>query len=208
MFQNNILFLNKIYISQIKSVDELAESYFTRNLNIVNYNEDIEEYNKIPETYSTLNPWEVRNILCYETGLLLNGPHRHPFIPIAVKKTNTILHDNLNKINIKPVLVAGKKQKTYVIDSVDKNVTELNTKGEEYYEMKTYGIFYNFNVALYHINNSKWSDNVKWERINLLGLLHKIWYNKPMDCLGIIPSKYLMKMYGGSMEIKDYVEDL
>lgn len=208
MFQNNILFLKNIYISQIKSIDEIAESYFTRNLNVTNYNEDIEEYNKIPETYSTLNPWEVRNILCYETGLLLNGPHKHPFIPISVKKTNTILYDNLNKISVKPVTISGKKQKAYVIENAKPEPDVILAKGEDYYEMKTYGIFYNFNVALYHINNSKWSDSVKWERTNLLDLLHRVWYNRPMDCLGVIPSKYLMKMYGGSMEIKDYVEDL
>ena len=190
MFKSNILFLKGIYISQIQSVDDLADNYFTRHLTV---KPTMEAYGKVPDTYSSLEDYCVQNIMCYNTNIFLTGPHKHPFIPTSIRKCNTVLYDNLNKINIK---------------KPNNVVVEPEAKGEEYFEMKCFGVFYDFNVALNYIINSKWTDQIKWERTKLLGMLYFHWYKKQMTCLGIIPDKYMLKQFGGPMTVEEYIEEL
>jgi hypothetical protein len=190
MFKANILFLKNIFISQIGSADDLAENYFTRSLNSKSV---VEAYGKVPDTYSSLDDYCVQNIMCFNTNIMLNGPHKHPFIPTSMRKCNTLLFDSLNKLNIKKGQIVPVKEEA---------------KGQEYFEMKCFGVFYDFNVALNFIHRSDWTAQIKWERSHLLGVLYQHWYKKPMTCLGIIADKYMMKQFGGPLTTEEYIEEL
>jgi hypothetical protein len=223
-----ILFLKGVYISKIINVEDTAELYFQRyeNQQMIHLNESQThiQYGKIPAVFTNLADWNIVNVCCWKTGILLNG--KHPFIPLSIKKIPVTLHDDLNKLNIKELNKLEKVENVKAPGKKSKKVVTVNTshfkekihlesikekveiKQEYTVEIKTLGVFYNFNVALNFINESDWSDSDKWERIQLLKQLHFIWYKKEMRCIGIIPPVYSLVHYGGDRTIEDYTYEI
>ncbi len=222
----SILFLKGIHISTYKPIEEMATLYFTRNENVINDNADIDiyknihdsniNYGKIPSVFNSLETWNIENVKCYYTDILLNG--KYPFIPLNISYVNKIKHDELNKIDIKALnkteLVNKTKKNSKLLKNV-KNINENNFENNlentdnnyinvKQLEIKTYGVFYNFNIAVKFIEEkTDWTEQEKWEKIEMLKKLHFIWHNSEMKFIQI-PSKYNLNCYGGNITLEEY----
>lgn len=215
-----ILFLKGVHLSQFKPIEDLATEYFSRNENqsnsvetiVIKGNSDNITYGKIPPIFTTLEKWHIENVKCYYTDILLNG--KYPFIPLGITYINKITHDELNMLDIKKLNLSetpqekpkrGKKQlNTTTTANKVATVSNNTVNNTKTLEIRTFGVFYNFNIAAKFIEQSDWTEQEKWEKMEMLKKLHKIWYNKEME-FQQVPSKYKLLCYGGDLTIEEYL---
>lgn len=196
-----LLFLRGIDWRNIKTPEEVVEDYYTREIG-----SDREDFfsaptqivfGKLPKKYTDYDSYNVENIRCLYSGILLNG--KYPFIPTYVKTINGNTHDGLNRLNVADLIANPKTMKTVKIQEQSR-VPIVVEKG-------VFGAFLNFSVALRYIEDSNWSDSEKFERTRYLQKLHQEWMEQSPIWEGYgktVPDSFRLEHYGGDMSSDEF----
>ncbi len=81
----NIMFLSNIKMSEIKSLENIMEDKFFKPINKTVNTKEI-EYGNIPSKFTSIDSWNIDNVICWHTGILISG--KRPFIPLDFKIDN------------------------------------------------------------------------------------------------------------------------
>lgn len=77
-------------------------------------------------------------------------------------------------------------------------------KNNRDFSISVIGVFCYFECAMQYIKCRSYSIVDKTEMINKLKLLHKLFYNKPLEDMKDYPDPYQMKQFGGDLTVEEY----